>query len=81
MEVAGLIQQSEVNGLLISEESEFHQKVAGELVLFEQNEIVKFIQKAVDLEMCLCISEVGYITEINQRVVIQPLALSFPPLP
>ena len=48
MEVAGLIQQAEVYGLLINKESEFHQKVSGELVQFEQDQIVKLIQKAVD---------------------------------
>ena len=48
MEVAGLIQQSEVYGLLINKESEFHQKVSGELVHFEQNQIVKLIQKVLD---------------------------------
>ena len=48
MEVAGLIQQSEVHGLLINKESEFHKKVSGELVHFEQNQIVKLIQKVLD---------------------------------
>ena len=48
MEVAGLIQQSEVYGLIINKESEFHQKCANELVHFEQKQIVKLIQKAVD---------------------------------
>ena len=48
MEVAGLIQQSEAYGLLINKESEFHQKVSGELVHFEQDQIVKIIQKVVD---------------------------------
>ena len=48
MEVAGLIQQSEVYGLLINKESEFHQKCAGELVNFEQDQIVKLMQKVVD---------------------------------
>ena len=48
IEVAGLIQQSEVYGLLINKESEFHQKIAGELVKFEQNQIVKLIQKVLD---------------------------------
>ena len=48
MEVAGLIQQSEVHGLLINKESEFHQKVSGELVQFEQNQIVKLIQRVLD---------------------------------
>ena len=48
MEVAGLIQQSEVYGLLINKETEFHQKCAGELVNFEQDQIVKLIQKVVD---------------------------------
>jgi len=45
MEVAGLIQQSEAYGLLINKESEFHQKVSGELVHFEQEQIVKLIQR------------------------------------
>ena len=48
MEVAGLIQQSEVHGLLINKESEFHQKVSGELVHFEQEQIVKLIRMVVD---------------------------------
>ena len=48
MEVAGLVQRSEVYGLLIIKDSEFHQKVSGELVHFEQEQIVKLIQKAVN---------------------------------
>ena len=48
MEVDGLIQQSEVYGLLINKESEFHQKVSGELVHFEQEQIVKLIRMVVD---------------------------------
>ena len=48
MEVAGLVQQSEVYGLLSNKDSEFHQKVSGELVHFEQEQIIKLIQKAVD---------------------------------
>ena len=48
MEEAGLVQQSEVYGLLMNKESEFHQKIAGELVHFEQKQIAKLIQKAVD---------------------------------
>ncbi len=48
MEVAGLIQQSDVYGLLINKDSEFHQKVSGELVHFEQDQIVKLIQRALD---------------------------------
>ena len=44
MEVAGLFQQSDVHGLLINKETEFHQKVSGELVHFEQEQIVKLIR-------------------------------------
>tara|TARA_X000000950_G_scaffold65677_1_gene80783 strand:- start:1074 stop:1460 length:387 start_codon:yes stop_codon:yes gene_type:complete len=48
MEVAGLIEQSEVYGLLIDKESEFHHKCANELVHFEQKQILKLIEKVLD---------------------------------
>ena len=48
MEVAGLIRQSEVYGLLINKESEFHQKCSNEMVHFEQKQILKLIEKILD---------------------------------
>ena len=48
MEASGLIEQSEAYGLLINKNSEFHQKISTEIVQFEQEQIVKLIEKVMD---------------------------------
>ena len=48
MEASGLIEHSEVYGLLINKNSEFHQKISTEIVQFEQEQIVKLIEKVMD---------------------------------
>ncbi len=47
MEVAGLIEHSEAYGLLINKNSEFHKKISTEIVQFEQEQIVKLIEKVM----------------------------------
>ena len=48
MEASGLIEQSEAYGLLINKNSEFHQKIATDIVQFEQEQVVKLIEKVMD---------------------------------
>ena len=48
MEASGLIENSEVYGFLINKNSEFHQKISTEIVQFEQEQIVKLIEKVMD---------------------------------
>ncbi len=47
MEASGLIERSEAYGLLINKDSEFHQVVASEFVQFEQEQVVKLIEKTI----------------------------------
>ncbi len=47
MEAAGLIEHSETYGLLINKNSEFHKKISTEIVQFEQEQVVKLIEKVM----------------------------------
>ena len=48
MEASGLIEYSEAYGLIINKNSEFHQKISTEIVQFEQEQIVKLIEKVMN---------------------------------
>ena len=47
MEASGLIEASEGYGFLINKNSEFHQKISTEIVQFEQEQVVKLIEKVM----------------------------------
>ena len=47
MEASGLIERSDAYGLLINKESEFHREISTKIVQFEQQQVVKLIEKAV----------------------------------
>ena len=46
-EASGLIEHSESYGLLINKNSEFHKKISTEIVRFEQEQVVKLIEKVM----------------------------------
>ena len=48
MEASGLIEYSEAYGLIINKNSEFHQKISTEIVQFEQEQVVKLIEKVMN---------------------------------
>ena len=47
MEASGLIEYSEAYGLLINKNTEFHKKISTEIVQFEQEQVVKLIEKVM----------------------------------
>ena len=48
MEASGIIEHSEAYGVIINKNSEFHHKISTEIVQFEQEQIVKLIEKVMD---------------------------------